>query len=78
MMLKIIRLNKKSFFDDLKISNSKIEEIDEMNKNNNLLFLLNKKGTFSISKRKISNCREIIPLFLKSFNNEIDNDDEDV
>ena len=40
--------------------------------------LLNKKKDSSILKRKISNDREIISLSLKSFKNEIDNNNEDV
>ena len=77
-MLEVIRLNKKNFFNNLKISNSKIEKIDEMKKDNNFLFLLNKKKIFSISKREIFNYREIISLFLKLFNNKIDNNNKDV
>ena len=49
-MLKIARLNEKGFFNNLRISNSEIKEIDEMKKDNNFLFLLNKKEIFSISK----------------------------
>ena len=74
----IIRTNEKNFFNNFEILNSKIEKIDETKRNNNFLFLLNKKKDFLISKRKVSNDREIISLFLKSFKNKINNNNEDV
>ena len=49
-MLKITRSNEKDFFDNLKISNLKIKEIDEMKRDNNFLSLLSKKKTSSILK----------------------------
>ena len=52
MILKIIRLNEKDFFNDLKILNLKIEEIDEMKRDNNFLFLLDKKKLFRFRNEK--------------------------
>ena len=71
-MLKITRLNEKSFFDNLKISNSKIEKIDEIKKDNYFLPLLSKKEISLISKRKISKSREIIRINKKSFFNNFE------
>ena len=57
-MLKIIRSNKKGFFNNFKISNSKIEEIDEKRKNNISLSLFF-SFDFDISNSKIKKINEI-------------------
>ena len=58
MMLKIARSNEKNFFDDFKILDSKIEEIDERRKNNISLSLFF-SFDFDILSSKIEKINEI-------------------